>query len=166
MLSSPLPGALTSQTQGTHQKSLKTSLALETRSENLLSAGHTSSVIFLPSVLQKFSSIFSCFQIDDIFGGAAVNGKENGSAAPTSQPNRVRRRRSASFHRSPARSLCVILCASADVADAGGETAFGEGAGAGSQTEEPAAISATGGQTICRLQHPGDVRTFTGLTFT
>uniref|UniRef100_H3D0A4 Protein kinase domain-containing protein n=1 Tax=Tetraodon nigroviridis TaxID=99883 RepID=H3D0A4_TETNG len=29
------------------------------------------------------------FQIDDIFGRAAVNGKENGSAAPVSQPNRL-----------------------------------------------------------------------------
>uniref|UniRef100_A0A3P9HTP1 SCY1 like pseudokinase 2 n=1 Tax=Oryzias latipes TaxID=8090 RepID=A0A3P9HTP1_ORYLA len=28
-------------------------------------------------------------QIDDIFGSSGVNGKENGSAAPTSQPNRV-----------------------------------------------------------------------------
>lgn len=28
-------------------------------------------------------------QIDDIFGGTGVNGKENGSAAPVSQPNRV-----------------------------------------------------------------------------
>lgn len=30
-----------------------------------------------------------CFQIDDIFGGTGVHGKENGSAAPVSQPNRV-----------------------------------------------------------------------------
>lgn len=154
MLSFPLTGALTSQTQGTHQKSLKASLAMETRSENLLSAGHTSSVIFLS--LYCRSSVQFCFQIDDIFGGAAVNGKENGSAAPASQPNRVRRRRSASFHHSRSRSLCIIFCASADVTDAGGETAFGEGAGAGSQIEEAAAISATGGQTICHLQHPGD----------
>lgn len=109
---------------------------------------------------------FSCFQIDDIFGGAAVNGKENGSAAPASQPNRVRGECNASFRPSPAPSLCTIFCASADVTDTGRETAFGEGAGAGSQIEEPAAISTTGSQTICRLQHPGDARTLTGLTHT
>lgn len=116
--------------------------------------------------LQKFSSVFSCFQIDDIFGGAAVNGKENGSAPPASQPNRVRRRHNASFHRRPAGSSCIIFCASADVTDAGGETAFGKGAGAGSQIEEPAAFSATDGQKIRLLQHSGEAGTFTGLMFT
>lgn len=60
MLSSPLTGALTSQTQGTHQRSLKASLALETRSEDMLSAGHTSSVLFQSSEVQ-----FSLFLLSD-----------------------------------------------------------------------------------------------------
>lgn len=30
-----------------------------------------------------------CCQIDEMFGSTSVNGKENGSAASTSQPNRV-----------------------------------------------------------------------------
>lgn len=34
-------------------------------------------------------AVFSSFQIDDIFGSTGVNGKENGSAATATQPNRV-----------------------------------------------------------------------------
>lgn len=103
------------------------------------------------SALQTLSPFFSCFQIDDVFGGAAVNGKENGSAAPAPQPNRVRRQRGFG----PARSWCTLVWVSTDVADAGGEAAFGEGAGAGGQTEEPAAAGAAGGQTVGRLQRTG-----------
>lgn len=41
-------------------------------------------------VLQFFHSVFLFpFQIDDIFGSTGVNGKENGSSATASQPNRV-----------------------------------------------------------------------------
>lgn len=61
MLSSPLTGALTSQTQGTHQRNPKASLALETRSENMLSSGHASSVAFQSSEVQF--SLFPAFRL-------------------------------------------------------------------------------------------------------
>lgn len=120
------------------------------------------------SVLQWFHLVFSCFQIDDIFGSTAVNGKENGSAAPAPQPNRVWKQCHNSIIQiftflhlacSPICSWSRFLCTSSDVSDSRGETAFGKGAGAGSQTEEPAAISTTDHQTSLHHQHQGNTRT-------
>lgn len=46
-----------------------------------------------------------------------------------------------------------------DVPDSGGEAAFGKGAGAGSQAEEPAAFSTADSQTSLHHQHQGNSST-------
>lgn len=62
---------------------------------------------------------------------------------------------------SPICSWCLFVCASPDVSDSRGETAFGKGAGAGSQTEEPAAISTTDYETSLQHQHKGNASVYT-----
>lgn len=44
--------------------------------------------LFLGAASYSIQSFFP-FQMDDIFGSTGVNGKENGSSATASQPNRV-----------------------------------------------------------------------------
>lgn len=62
MLSSSLKGALTSQTQGTHQKSLKANLALETRSTCCLLVTILS-VIFLSPCGRSLVQSFFAFRL-------------------------------------------------------------------------------------------------------
>lgn len=125
--------------------------------------------MFYVSVLQHFHAVFSCFQIDDIFSSNTVNGKENGSAATAPQHNRVWKQCHSSFSQvftfvhlacSPICSWSLFLRTSPDVSDSRGETAFGKGAGAGSQTEEPAAISTTDHQTSLHHQQQGNAWTW------
>ena len=106
-------------------------------------------------------SVFFCCQIDDIFSSTSVNGKETGSAATSSQPNRVCFATSHYYTQFLIKyvvQFIYTLSAFArllDVSDFRGETAIGQGAGAGGQTEEPTAVGATDDQTSHHRQCTG-----------